>query len=283
VNPSIEMDLNRSLAVINVRAMNQDAARLLTGQDFDGMNWEEAVMHWTEVVNDHNPIQQRTVLLSAVMPEGAEQLRVRLLALEEKLKAGELKQAQIRVVYSHDAGVTKTAKKNGLSIGRQMLLNQSEFKQKGWDADTIEAAPLGELVQNLLFGENQDQTGLTRATNAQSLTQTLHSGDPSSTGTTSRETSRETNRETTGSQQTSSGTMQTSRETNRETNRETTGTLSPEPTGSQATSRETSRETSQASQTDPSGSTMTSQNGETNSSATSGSTATGQTSGKSQG
>lgn len=255
VNPSIELDLNRSLHVIRVRALNDEAAALLQGQELRKMNWEDAVMRWTELVDAKYQLRERTVLISAVLPEGAEQLRIRLLDLEKKLQQGPLVQEQARMVYSHDNAVRKTASQNGLSVGRQMLLNQSDAKQMGWDSETIQDAPLGELVRNLLKGEDEDQTRLTsRQTNRQ--TETLQTGETSESGTqaTSQATHRETNRETSassGSGQTGTG------ETIRQTSRET----SQEPSGTTSQARETIRETSQAQE--PSGSTQTQAGGET--------------------
>jgi len=247
VNPSIELDLNRSLDVIRVRALNDEAAALLQGQELRKMNWEDAVTHWTELVDAKYPLQERTVLLSAVLPEGAEQLRIRLLALEKKLQQGPLVQEQVRVVYSHDEAVRKTADQNGLSVGRQMLLNQSDAKQMGWDPETIQDAPLGELVRNLLKDEDEDQTRLTsHQTNRQ--TETLQTGETSGSGT--QATQRETNRETSASSGSSqSGTGSTIRQTDRETSQEPSGTTSQ------------ARETSQAQE--PSGSTQTQASGET--------------------
>jgi len=255
VNPSIELDLNRSLNVIRVRALNDEAAALLQNQELRKLNWEEAVMRWTELVDAKYPLQERTVLLSAVLPEGAEQLRIRLLALEKKLQQGPVVQEQVRVVYSHDNTVRKTADQNGLSVGRQMLLNQSDAKQMGWDSETIQDAPLGELVRNLLKGEDEDQTRLTsRQTNRQ--TETLQTGETSGSGTqtTSQATQRETNRETSASSSSGqTGSPSTIRQTDRET--------SQEPSGTTSQARETSRETSQAQET--SGSTQTQASGET--------------------
>ena len=80
------------------------------------------------------------------------------------------------MVYSHDNTVRKTADQNGLSVGRQMLLNQSDAKQMGWDSETIQDAPLGELVRNLLKGEDEDQTRLTSASRIDNTAEVLLNG-----------------------------------------------------------------------------------------------------------
>lgn len=241
VNPSIEFSLNRDLAVIRSRAINEEARQLLAGHDFTGLSWQEAVRQWTQILKAQNVIQVQNMLISAVLPDDALELKNQLVAMEGLVNQGELSQIEVRVIYSSDSDVAGQAVQNGLSVGRQMLLNQAESQGEILDNTTIAQARLGDLVGRLLQKGDHDQTRLT-IRETQSLSE--------ATGAT------ETQRETNGSQ---AGTQPTERETNRETNRETDGSpggtqaTSRETSGSQsgtmATSRETNRETSQASQT----------------------------------
>lgn len=244
VNPSIEMDLDRSLSVLAVRAMNQDAARLLEGLELENLNWEEAVFQWAEKIEAEFSNHEKTMLLSAVLPESATQFSLELMAMENELQQSVLTQAQIHVVYTHDKTVSKIAQQNGLSVGRQMLLNQSEAKNQGWDPERIEAASLGELIRTLLHGEDHDQTGLTTAGHAQTLTETIHS--VLSREETSRQ--QETNRVTDPSQSASGSTYQS---TIRQTSQATDQTQSHQTTGStqQVTTQKGSEQPSHASGT----------------------------------
>jgi hypothetical protein len=262
INPSLELDLNQALTVMAVRAMNEDAAALLTGLELKGLDWEEAVRRWTEQVRQQTATAPGTVLISVVMPQTATQLQERLLVLEDQLQQEVRQQTEVRVLYTHDTQVTRQAHQNELSVGRQMLLNQSRAQNQAWNEASIATASLGELVRMLLRGEDRDQTGLTVASAAQTLAETLHSGEMSGSGATQRET----NRETTGTRPEQSGTQPTSRATNRETS----GSYQGDTTGSQMTSRVTDRpeastetyETSASGQ--PQSSTpATSQNGQT--------------------
>ena len=113
VNPSIELDLNRSLDVIRVRALNDEAAALLQGQELRKMNWEDAVTRWTELVDAKYPLQERTVLLSAVLPEGAEQRASGCWRSRKSCSRDRSSRTGPRGLH-HDQAVRKTADQNGL-------------------------------------------------------------------------------------------------------------------------------------------------------------------------
>lgn len=239
VNPSLELALNRQLEVQSVRAMNEEARQLMAGQDFTGLGWQEAVARWTEILRLTNRIRVQNMLISAVMPEDAVQLRTQLLNMEGNGNPGALAGVAVRVIYSHDQTVAVQANQNGLSIGRQMLLNQARAQNQDYDQANIEDAPLGDLIQKLLQDREQNQTRLTERT-TQSVSDQTGESTPAGTTETNRETSQETNRETSGSTQ-GSGSQLTNRETNQETNRETSGSTMD--SGSQQTNQETSQET----------------------------------------
>jgi hypothetical protein len=193
------------------------------------------------------------MLISAVMPEDAEQLRLELMNMEGTAERGVLANVAVRVIYSNDETVTGQAAKNGLSVGRQMLLNQAQFQNRNWDAVNIEDAPLGELVQALLGSGEQNQTRLTQRATENMTNQT---GDPTMAGATetNRETNRETNNESSGSGQGtgssgSAANQNTNQNTNEETNMyangETNGAVQNEPAASQQTIQSTQQQTIQ--------------------------------------
>ncbi|MDD3930658.1 MAG: anti-sigma factor domain-containing protein [Eubacteriales bacterium] len=263
VNPSVQFHLNRSLSVISVQSMNQEAARLLEGLELKGLNWKDALLRWTGRVAQDYPEKARTVLISAVMPEQAEALKAGLVAMEQNRLDGLMNQAEVRVIYSFDQAVIRQARRNQLSVGRQMLLNKAQYQNQNkiWEKEEIGRTALGELVHDLLDDEERDQTQTTRKRATERITETLTETTGSGTHETNQqgqqeplknagdqptyqETHRETNRETTGSGSADpSGTQITNQETNRETNRETTGSGSPDPSGTQEANQETNRET----------------------------------------
>jgi hypothetical protein len=232
VNPSLEMNLNRHLEVISVRAMNEEAVRLMANQNFNGLPWQQAVERWTEILRASNQVQVQNMLISAVMPENAEQLRTQLMDMNGNSNQGALAGVVVRAIYTYDQALAKEANRNGLSIGRQMLLNQARVQNQNWDEKSIADAPLGELVQALLQNGEANQTRLTeRAT--QSLSERA---TPASSTETNRETNRESGNET---QQTTN--QETEQTTNRVTNQDGTSTG----TGSQYRNQETNQVTNQ--------------------------------------
>ncbi|MBN1892161.1 MAG: anti-sigma factor domain-containing protein [Clostridiales bacterium] len=232
VNPSVEFSLNKDLKVVAVKAMNEEAEAFLTDLDFTGLAWRDAVERWLDALRESNRIEVKDVLISGVFPEDAQQLREQLTLLEGKYEEGEMKGLTVRVIYSNDQEVLKQAEGNDLSVGRQMLLNQSKEQQKSWDEETIGGAKLGELVQALLGDGQQNQTKVTNKNEGETAKQ---SGDPTGEGTIA------TNQEQNGGSQNGEPSAQQS---NQEQNGETEGS-------SQA-SGETVRETYE----DPAGSTV---------------------------
>jgi hypothetical protein len=230
VNPSLELSLNKQLEVYSVKAMNEDAAQLLKGQNLTGLNWQEAVRRWTEILLQSSQVQVQTMLISAVMPENAEQLRTQLLSMDGNSNPGVLSGVQVRVIYSNDQSVVAEANRNSLSIGRQMLLNQARVQNQNWDKSSIADAPLGDLIQKLLRDRDQNQTKLTERT-----TQSVSDQTGESTPVGSTETNRETNRETNGGTQ---GSGSTSQQTNRETNQQGNGSAQGTGSASQQTSQQ---------------------------------------------
>jgi hypothetical protein len=161
INPSLELSLDRELKVLSVRAMNQDAEQVLSKVQLKGLYWKTAVERWVEAVRATNQFQIETMLVSAVLPEDALQLKTELQTMQENPGTGVMANIQVRTLYTADRAVTTVAQQNGLSVGRQMLLTQSEVQNQNYDAAGIENAPLGDLIQTLLQTREMDQTGYT--------------------------------------------------------------------------------------------------------------------------
>ena len=161
INPSLELSLDRELKVISVRAMNQDAEPVLSKVQLKGLYWKTAVERWVEALRATNQYQIETMLVSAVLPEDALQLKTELQTMQENPGTGVMANIQVRTLYSADKAVATVAQQNGLSVGRQMLLTQSEVQNQNYDAAGIENAPLGDLIQTLLQTREMDQTGFT--------------------------------------------------------------------------------------------------------------------------
>jgi hypothetical protein len=161
VNPSVQFSLNQDLEVLSVKALNEEAAQILEGQNYKGLPWQEAITKWIEDLRVSNLVDIQNVLISAVMPDTAVQLQTELMAYEGADQQGALAGVNVRIIYSNDKVVSNEAEQNGLSVGRQMLLNQSQDQNQNWDKTTIADAPLGDLVQKLLRDGDYDQTWIT--------------------------------------------------------------------------------------------------------------------------
>lgn len=238
VNPSLEMALNRELNVISVKALNDEASQLLADQKLTGLSWQDAVRKWIEILRLSNQVQIQNMLLSAVMPENAEQFKTQLVQMEGTANQGSLTGVDVRVIYSNDQTVVEEAAQSGLSIGRQMLLNQARNQNKNWDEKFIADAPLGELIRKLLQDREQNQTRLTRKT-TESLEDQAIESTPEETET-NQNTNQYTNQNGTDSTQ-GTNDRQTGQGTSQNTNRETAGNTLGSESGSQQTHQESSQ------------------------------------------
>ncbi len=223
INPAVQFRLNRQLEVLSVHALNQEAAALLEGNELKGLGIEEAVYRWKELASKQYQVQ--TMLLASVMPANEEALRAILTRLEQVQNAGGESQLQVKsqFIYSHDKEVVAQAKKNGLTVGRQMLLNQAQAQHQAYTAETIAEAPLDDVMPKLLKHQERNQTGLAR--------QTQNLSDPSATGEQYKEQFKAKNGPQAGSEapyqeqnQATNGTGTPTGEAQKETFREQNGT-----------------------------------------------------------
>jgi len=240
VNPSLQFSLNQDLLVMDVDALNEDASRLLIKEDYKGLTWQEAVDKWVICLQENGYDEIADVLVSAVMPEKDTALKTQLMVFKETAGEGEGSQMQFHVIYSNDGGVSETAKKNGLSVGMQMIVNQSAAQNGPWTADNVKAASLGELVSVLAQNGEMDQTQVT-------VNKPDSSGTPDPHSTSSRPS---------GSDQNASGTKETksSIPSNSNGSKDTDATKDTPPSNSNATTIPSnsngSKETTEATETE---------------------------------
>ena len=183
VNPSLQFSLNQDLFVTDVEALNADAGRLLIKENFKGLTWQEAVDQWLVCLQENGYEEIGDVLVSAVMPEKAEIFKSQLMLFQETAGEGDGSQMRLLVIYSHDGSVSETARKNGLSVGMQMLVNQSAAQQGPWTSENIKAVPLGELVRLLAQDGMMDQTRITVNKPTHTGNDETNPGDPTEPGT----------------------------------------------------------------------------------------------------
>ena len=161
VNPSLQFSINKDFMVTNVEALNADASRLLIKENYKGLTWQEAVDRWLLCLEQNGYEEIGDVLISAVMPEKDTLLKSQLMLLKETSGNGEGSGIRLHIIYSHDGSVAETARKNGLSVGMQMIVNRSAAQQGPWNAENVKATSLGELVRILAQSGEMDQTRIT--------------------------------------------------------------------------------------------------------------------------
>lgn len=190
-------------------------------------------------------------------------------------------QVKAQYIYSHDEEVVDKAKQNGLSVGRQMLLNQAKAQNQDYNNQSIAEAPLDELLPKLIGNQERNQSGVTHRTtqsasesNGPNGTQNQGQIEPTGNQNQSQQSAtgsqNQTQQSATGSQnqtqQTPSGsTFQTkqstsgSQYTTQQTPSGSTYQTQQTPSGSTVQSQQTPSGTTSQSQSDPAGTQNTSQ------------------------
>lgn len=279
INPSVQFGVNRNLEVIAVQAMNQEAAGLLEGETFMNMGVDKAIQKWKEIAEKQ--YQVKTMLLAAVMPENADALREMLIHIEQTQNQATETKIKVQFIYSDEKEVIGQAEKNGLSVGRQMLLNQSNAHNQGYDVATIAQAPLDELLPKLIKNQERSQSGVTQRTtqsasesNGPNGTQNQGQNDPTGSQNQTQQSAtgsqNQTQQTPSGSifqtKQTASGSQYTTQQTPSGSTYQTSQTPSGStyqtqqtPSGSTVQTQQTPSGTTSQSQSDPSGTQNTSQ------------------------
>ena len=246
VNPSIEMLLNRQLEVEDIRLLNEDAKQLMAGRDMTGLAWHEAVEQWAVILREERPEKLRQMLIAAVMPKDETTFAVQLRDLAGTDNEGALSGIAVRVIYATDQEISNLAIQNGISVGRQMLLNQSGVQEAEWNAASIQSAPVGQLVGELLHEDQMVQDPIMAKIRNAKQTQSGESSLTSQQTTSERTTQGSSNGTSKSTSQGTSRTETSTKVTSRVTTQDPSGSASGTETGSMVTSRTTGSEPSGA-------------------------------------
>ncbi len=186
VNPGIELVLNRHLEVSDVRYLDEEARQLAAGVTLEGLEWREAVERWAEVLVDQWPEKLERMLVAAFVSPRDEAFLGSLREMAGTGNPGALSGVDVRILYGTDPEIARLADRNNLSLGRQMILNQSRDSQLGWEVDAIAIAPLGDLVGLMPANPDPDQDPVMARLRVKATIQT--SATESSTPSTSNNT-----------------------------------------------------------------------------------------------
>ncbi|GEM_PF-1429875 len=140
INPSVQFLLNKDLVITEVKAMNSDAAKLISEEVYRGLTWQNGVDQWFDVLENHGYESSERILVAAVLPNDDAELKYQLAALGESGYESEAMKAQVLVVYSDDFDLPEKAANSNLSIGMQILKNSSESSGIEWDPSVLKNA-----------------------------------------------------------------------------------------------------------------------------------------------
>lgn len=182
VNPGIELVLDRRLQVREVQLFDDESRQLAAGVPLEGLLWREAIEQWTLVLIEKRPEKVERMLLGATLSRRDEAFLAQLRELAGTANPGALAGVEVRVLYTTDPDVARLAKINGLSVGRQMVLNISLDQQLGWGVDQMATAPMNDLVDRMPVDADPDQDPVMARIRERNVTRSS-SGESSGTQT----------------------------------------------------------------------------------------------------
>lgn len=152
INPSIELAVNDNEKVVAAEPFNNDGRRILSEVRVVGQDMEEAVAHITEqAVEDGfiNKSAKNAVMIALTPASGQRVAGVWEKRLEQSVNTALSEQHQVAVVDTR-IGSTElrlNAKKQGLSVGKFMVLLAAKEKNLDITVAQVKKSPIGEVIQ----------------------------------------------------------------------------------------------------------------------------------------
>ncbi len=161
---SIQFALDSSLKIVAIQTIDAASAEIIDDLNLTGQPWQQAVENWLNHVQESGDLEGKTVLISAIVPAGDPAFQQQLSLVQGQEGLGAFTRLDVHVAYTSDRKLVDLASENQLTIGRQLLLMQSQRLHQSWDKSTIGTTPLAELVHALLNHEAMDLSGFAETT-----------------------------------------------------------------------------------------------------------------------
>lgn len=165
VNPSMELQLNRSDKVLEARALNDDARAILDGMDLKGTDWNVAVNALIGSLVKHGYIDElsNSILISVENDDPAKQDDLNRRLTEEisrVLSSRSVEGAILSQSLTADEELNKLAQQYGISTGKAALIQEVIALHPALTFKDLAARTINEL--NLLKGNSTaENTGIT--------------------------------------------------------------------------------------------------------------------------
>ncbi|MEG0546908.1 MAG: PepSY domain-containing protein [Oscillospiraceae bacterium] len=162
VNPSIELKVNKSEKVLEAKALNDDAIKILGNMDFKGISLDVAVNALIGSMLEQGYITelQNSILVTVNSKDSAKGviLEKKLAGeIDELLKAKSVNGAILAQTAQNDEALQKLATDNNISLGKAKLIN--EIMSKDSSLNFAELAKLSINDLNLLANSKQITLG----------------------------------------------------------------------------------------------------------------------------
>ncbi len=151
VNPSIEIITNRHNEVLEVKAMNEDARKVLGDQDYRLKELDTAVVSIVTTVIDQGYLNtERNVIMVSVENKKAEKAEVLAAELNQVIKksasARDRKPKILSQTLKKDKAAAKEAKKLEVSVGKLKLMKKIEASSETITVESLAHKSMAELL-----------------------------------------------------------------------------------------------------------------------------------------
>ncbi len=150
VNPSIEITATDKEKIINVKALNDDAEKVIGKMDFEDSSLEVAVnaIIGSMVKNGYIDELSNSILISVdcKKAEDGKKLEEKLNKdIDDILKNNKLSGAVLSQTVNHDNDIDKKAEKYGITVGKAQLINTIISSNKRYTFDQLVPLTINEL------------------------------------------------------------------------------------------------------------------------------------------
>ncbi len=150
VNPGIEIKTNRHNQILSVRALNEDAQKVLQNQDFKLEELDTAVASIvTAVINQGYLTTDRNVVLVSVENHSMKKAKILTdslnLVIKKSASAHELKLTVLSQILEKNKSESEEAKELGVSVGKLKLLKKIEIATENLTAKSLSHKSMSEL------------------------------------------------------------------------------------------------------------------------------------------
>jgi hypothetical protein len=160
INPSINLEIDRNLIVLDAIALDQETSDLLSEIELKQLPLQDAIAEWVNYLTVEKNIESEDILIAGVINRTETNLSEKLTLMENELPARfkSEEQIRVRVIFSYDDQLGERAAKNNLSIGRQMIYENALGSEFEFNLSNAARNRIGQMIDDFVENGGHDWT-----------------------------------------------------------------------------------------------------------------------------